>query len=124
MDYTDDKCMYMFSTGQSGRMNAVFAAGSPRASILTSTGALRLAATTSAVSFYPNPATESLTLALPAGADAARYAVRVYDMSGHEMTGARYDGRGQLRVSALPKDLYYVSIANDTETTRQRFEKQ
>jgi hypothetical protein len=31
MDYTDDACMYMFSTGQADRMKATFAAGGPRA---------------------------------------------------------------------------------------------
>jgi hypothetical protein len=30
MDYTDDLCMYMFSTGQKTRMQATFAAGGPR----------------------------------------------------------------------------------------------
>jgi len=32
MDYTYDRCMYMFSNGQKDRMLAVFAAGGPRAS--------------------------------------------------------------------------------------------
>ena len=36
MDYTDDACMFMFSTGQAARMRAALVG--PRASILTSTG--------------------------------------------------------------------------------------
>lgn len=32
MDYTDDACMYMFSTGQKTRMQATYAVGGPRAS--------------------------------------------------------------------------------------------
>jgi hypothetical protein len=38
MDYTDDACMFMFSNGQATRMQALFAAGGTRASLLTSNG--------------------------------------------------------------------------------------
>ncbi|WP_460610741.1 M43 family zinc metalloprotease [Hymenobacter terrigena] len=125
MDYVDDACMYMFSTGQSQRMNALFAAGGARVGLLTSQGgtAPRTLSTSSVASFYPNPASDVLTLDLPSGANAAQYAVRVFDLTGHEMTQVRYDGRGQVRVSDLPKGLYYVTIGTGAEVSRQRFQK-
>ncbi len=38
MDYVDDNAMFMFSTGQSSRMNALFASGGTRVGLLTSQG--------------------------------------------------------------------------------------
>jgi hypothetical protein len=38
MDYTDDACMYMFTSGQKTRIDALFTSGGSRASLLTSLG--------------------------------------------------------------------------------------
>lgn len=38
MDYTDDACMYMFSTGQKSRTRAVFASGGPRTGFYATVG--------------------------------------------------------------------------------------
>ena len=45
MDYTDDACMNLFSTGQKSRMRALFASGGAKASLLSSTGCGASAAT-------------------------------------------------------------------------------
>jgi hypothetical protein len=46
MDYVDDAAMYMFSTGQSARMNALFASGGARVGLLTSQGGVAPGGTT------------------------------------------------------------------------------
>lgn len=125
MDYTNDACMYMFSTGQSARMNALFASGGARASLLTSAGGTAPSLMAAAApSFYPNPTTDQLTLSLPDGATASQYTVHVYDLRGREMPQARYTSGGQVQVSDLPRGMYLISIGTGNEVVRQHFEKQ
>ncbi|MCC2547292.1 T9SS type A sorting domain-containing protein [Hymenobacter sp. BT175] len=130
MDYTDDACMYMFSNGQSTRMDALFATGGARVGLVTSLGGTAPRATapllaTTAASLYPNPASDVLNINVGDAkrtADAA-YSVKVYDLRGFEMKQAQYNGNGQVRVDMLPKGLYYVTITDGVNTQHQRFQK-
>lgn len=107
-------------------MNALFATGGARASLLASTGGTGpcLMASAAIPAFYPNPATDQLTLNLPDGARAGQYTVHVYDLRGREMPQARYTSEGQVQVSDLPRGMYLISIGTGTEVVRQHFEKQ
>lgn len=55
MDYTDDASMYMFTNGQKTRMQALFATGGARASILNSLGCVPVAADDAAITGISNP---------------------------------------------------------------------
>lgn len=78
MDYTDDACMFMFSEGQAARMQALFAPGGFRASLLNSQGCGStgtICATPAGLNTSALTAS-SVTLAWTASASAASYNLR------------------------------------------------
>ncbi len=99
MDYSDDRCMFMFTTGQSGRMNATISG--TRASLLSSSGCAapiveNQEETNDNISLspdkfvlnqnHPNPfnPTTSISFNLPA---AGQVSLKVFDISGKEVAG-------------------------------------
>lgn len=97
MDYTDDRCMFMFTNGQSSRMNATLSG--TRASILSSAGCIaplvqnggeeidNITLTPSEFALaqnFPNPfnPSTSISFSIP---EAGQVSLKVFDMAGKEV---------------------------------------
>ncbi|WP_170170223.1 M43 family zinc metalloprotease [Hymenobacter perfusus] len=128
MDYTDDACMYMFSSGQSTRMNALFASGGARVGLATSNGGTAPLVATSApaeqLQVFPNPATDQLSIRTALNTPASNWQAKVYDLSGFEMKQTRTSAEGTLDVSALPAGFYHLVLTDGINTQHQRFRKE
>lgn len=94
MDYVDDNCMNMFTSGQSARMNAIFATGGARHSILASTGCQSL--TSPPVANFSADVTTTCT-----------GAVQFTDLSSNAPTSWAWNfGDGTTSTSQNPSHLY------------------
>lgn len=134
MDYTDDRCMFMFTNGQSSRMGASM--NSTRSSILTSNGCTAPTSPSGqendnlsegndkVFKLYqnsPNPfnPTTSISFNLPFSGDVM---LKVFDASGREVNTLvnSYLEAGQHTVqfdgSILASGVYYYKLTNGTST--------
>ena len=129
MDYTDDQCMHMFTTGQSTRCQALFATGGVRASLATSPGLTPTApsdpfALRGRVNVYPNPTEGIATLRMDFPEATSTATLRVLNMQGltvYEQTLRNLSaGISEQTLPHLPRGIYSVQVTGAGSTTQVR----
>lgn len=126
MDYSYDRCMYMFTLEQSSRMNIVLS--TVRTSILTSVGCnpaigIEEKELERFIACYPNPSDEWITVELDFPV-AQNMDVSFYDAMGrlllHEELRQATTRQVRLPVSEFPNGIYYLRFTIDGNTLSKR----
>ena len=109
MDYTNDACMYMFTTGQATRMKAFYNAIAPQIStnVLSSYAFL-----TRNFSIAPNPNNGTFTINLKEILN--DYSIEVFDVSGRVVFDKNYNNTSSLQqnieLNPTQKGVYFLNI--------------
>lgn len=125
MDFTDDVCMSMFTTGQKNKMRSLFALGKPRNSFLYSKGCespepeertlpvntVVLSEPEGIISFYPNPAKNFIIIEVKNGIQLIDKTIKIYNFLGREMKTQllRYQ-KNTISINELPAGIYILKI--------------
>jgi hypothetical protein len=118
MDYANDACRYMYTTGQKDRMNVELAAGGNRYELLQHPELLQPGVTSVkdvaekvTVDVYPNPATSNVRIRVPQGKNLK--GISLHNSLGQEVIALNGFGTQQdnvmVDISTLPKGLYLVT---------------
>lgn len=125
MDYSDDKCMNLFTNSQKTRAQAAMANGVYRKTLDTSTVCSPLGITSkptleSYINIYPNPTDGMLNIDV-SNFNTPEMMLKVYDMLGQSMSSATVvvgnvaNGNYEVDLSAKQNGIYFIEISNGFE---------
>jgi len=134
MDFTDDVCMNMFTTGQRKRARALFDVGGKRRSILYSKG-LNISIVPGAetpdfypkwlfAQVYPNPATTAINVYFDYDERWIGQELKIIDMSGKLVINMTVTSSIQrIDLSRLKAGVYFIYAKKEEELIRAKFVK-
>lgn len=133
MDYTNDACMNLFTEGQKQRMLALFNAGGPRNSLLTSKGlnqpwvaesSLPQEFSNTTFKFYPNPATGELTLNFEYNTGWIGKNISIVSANGTVLSTTAVTSKSQkFSLANLKPGMYFIMGQNGDQKIREKFIK-
>ncbi|MGZ3937424.1 MAG: M43 family zinc metalloprotease [Flavisolibacter sp.] len=130
MDFTNDACMNLFTTGQKERMLVLFKDGGPRNLLLSSTGLNKPWVTDSplpsATTFklYPNPTKGELVLDFQYDSDWIGNMVSIVNLNGMTISKFLVTSKvQQVDVSKLPAGMYFIKAEKGSQKLRDKFIK-
>ena len=135
MDFTNDRCINMFTEGQKARMRALFAEGGARSSILSSKGLNNPLIFESPLPeqdprwlkphLYPNPASNEITIDLTYDARWIGKTIFVTNLQGQNIMNVAITSKNmKIDISKLQTGIYFIAAKKDDgESMKMRFIK-
>lgn len=125
MDYTDDGCMVMFTTGQKNRMRATLTSGGSRSSLTSSLGCTWPVGITELsselnVSIFPNPSIDYFYISNTAGFG-DDFSIQLLNSIGQDVSSQisaskENSGRYYINSSALANGTYFVKVYSNSKS--------
>lgn len=126
MDFTDDACMNMFTTGQKNKMRSLFALGSPRnsfldAAVCDSTKAenaplpdLEPKKDSLLITIYPNPFVNAIHIEAKNTSDILGKTIKLYSVSGKlHASKVANSSKTVFNVANLPSGMYLLKVEGE-----------
>ncbi|MBA2249384.1 MAG: T9SS type A sorting domain-containing protein [Chitinophagaceae bacterium] len=137
MDFSDDACMYMFTTGQKNKMRSLFATGGERNSFLTSTGcdssrpeagpSLQdsLVKQYTGITIFPNPSSRILNVGNNTSVVMAGKTALIFNMTGIRILSQQMvSGNNIIHIETLASGVYILKIGAGKDQQIIKFIKQ